>query len=95
MAPVCMADGADTLIRLKAVPGASRDAVAGLLGDRLKVRITAPSEGGKANRAICRLLSKAVGCPVSIEAGHGSPLKTVRVAGAGPDQVAASLELPA
>jgi uncharacterized protein (TIGR00251 family) len=91
MADVYLADGPDTLIRLKAVPGASRDAVVGLLGDRLKVRITAAPEGGKANSAICRLLAKTLGCPVTIEAGHGLPLKKARAVGLGPDQVAEAL----
>jgi len=47
-------------IRLKAVPGASRDAIAGLLADRLKVRVSAPPEGGRANKAIIDLLAKTL-----------------------------------
>lgn len=91
MAEVFTSDGSDTLIRIKAVPGASRDSLAGLLGDRLKIRITAAPEDGKANKAICRLLRAAIGSVVGIESGHGSPFKTVRVSDAGPKQVAETL----
>lgn len=91
MAAVCVADGADTIIRLKVVPGASRNAIAGLLGDRLKVRVSAPPEGGKANKAICRVLANELGCSVVIESGHGSPLKLARAIGIGPIQVAGVL----
>ena len=94
MTQVCTADNGDTLIRIKAVPGASRDAVVSLLGDRLKIRITAPPEGGKANKAICRILSKVLVCPVTIEAGHGSQLKTARAHGSSPARVAKTLGLP-
>jgi len=76
------ADGS-WLIRVKAVPGASRDEIAGVLGDRLKIRISAPPEGGKANKAICRLLAKRLGVPprdVSLERGEGKPEKRVRAA---------------
>lgn len=69
-------------IKVKAVPGASRDAIAGMLGDRIKVRVSAPPEGGKANAAICALIAKALGVragEVEIVDGHTSPLKTVRV----------------
>ncbi|MDP6891058.1 MAG: DUF167 family protein, partial [Phycisphaerales bacterium] len=93
MAEVFTADRGDTLVRLKAVPGASRDAIAGLLGDRLKVRISAAAEGGKANKAICRLLAGATGTAVTIETGHGSPLKTARANGVSPDQVADALDV--
>ena len=73
------------LLRLKAVPGASRDAIAGPLGDRLKIRVSAPPEGGKANKAICALLASALGvrpADVEIVSGHASAEKTARVRGA-------------
>ena len=76
------ADGSDVLIRVKAVPGASREEIAGPLGDRLKVRVSAPPEGGRANKAVCRLIAGALGVKpkqVSIEAGRSSPEKTIRV----------------
>ena len=37
--PWMAVEGADLLVRVKAVPGSSRDAIAGALGDRLKVRV--------------------------------------------------------
>ncbi len=75
--------GANVLeIDLKVVPGAARSEVVGALGDRLKVRVAAPPEGGRANRAVEELLSEWLGTPnVEIVAGHGSPKKTVRVRG--------------
>lgn len=71
------------LIAVRAVPGASRDQVAGVLGDRLKVRIAAPPEGGKANKAIEALLALALGVKprdVEVVQGHVSAEKSVRVA---------------
>ncbi len=76
--------GPDVLIRVKAVPGASRDGIGGTLGDRLKVRVSAPPEGGRANKAVCAVIARALGVrpkQVSIEAGRSSPEKTVRVEG--------------
>ncbi len=70
------------LIRVKAVPGASREEIAGPLGDRLKIRVTAPPEGGRANKAVCVLIARALGVKpkqVSIESGRSSPEKTIRV----------------
>jgi uncharacterized protein (TIGR00251 family) len=71
-------------LRLKVVPGASRSAVAGVLGDRLKVRISAPPEGGKANRAVEDLLAELTGCVCTVTSGHGSPQKTLFVATGSP-----------
>jgi uncharacterized protein (TIGR00251 family) len=76
--------GGAVLLDLKAVPGAKRDSVAGRLGDRLKVRVSAPPEGGKANDAIRALLAAELGVrerDVQIVRGHTSPEKTVRIAG--------------
>lgn len=91
------ADGS-VLIRLKAVPGAKRDAVAGALGDRLKVRVSAPPEGGKANKAICGLLAGALGVrarDVEIVSGQTSPEKVARVVGVGEAEARVALGLDA
>jgi uncharacterized protein len=80
----CEQQGNDVIIRVKAVPGASRDQCVGLLGDRLKIRVAAPPEGGKANEAICELLAKLLDLgkrSISIESGMTNPEKSVRVIG--------------
>lgn len=87
-------DGA-VLIAVKAVPGARRDQLAGPLGDRLKVRVSAPPEGGKANKAIAKLLAGVLGVrakDVTLENGSSSPLKTWRVRGVTAGHVAECLE---
>ena len=74
--------GDDVLVLVKAVPGASRDSIAGAIGDRLKVRVSAPPEGGRANQAICRLVADRLGVrprQVVIEAGASNAAKTLCV----------------
>jgi len=76
--------GAGVRLRVKAVPGASRDAIAGVLGDRLKIRVSAPPEGGRANDAIRRVLAKAFGVPrseVELDSGATSRDKAFVIAG--------------
>lgn len=71
-------------LAVKVVPGAGRTAVAGLLGDRLKLTVTAPAEGGKANAAVCKLLAKTFGVAkrdVQVVAGHTRPQKNVALTG--------------
>ena len=69
-------------LAIKVVPGASRSGIAGVLGDRLKVRVAAPPEGGKANRALVEVLARWLGVrDVEIIAGHSSAEKIVRVSG--------------
>ncbi len=66
------------------MPGASREEVAGWLGDALKVRVTAPAEGGEANQAIEALLAGVLGVAsrqVRIVSGGSSPRKVVEVDG--------------
>ncbi len=84
------------LIRVKAVPGAAREEVAGVLGDRLKIRVSQPPEGGRANRAIVRLLAGALGVrvgQVEVVAGEAGPLKTIRVRGVMPAHARLALGL--
>jgi len=80
---------------VKVVPGASRDRMAGVLGDALKVQVTAPPEGGKANAALCELLAQALGVnarDVQVVAGAASPRKTVVVRGLAADDVRRRLD---
>ena len=77
-------DGSDVLIPLKVVPKSSRDRIVGELDGMLKVTVSAAPERGAANTAVCKLLAKTLGIrvqQVTVEAGHGSPRKTVRIAG--------------
>lgn len=46
------------LLRLRLTPKSSRDQVLGLMGDRIKVSITAAPIDGKANKHLLKLLSK-------------------------------------
>ena len=71
-------------IRLKVVPGSRKEQIVGPLGDRLKIKVSAPPEQGKANGAVCELLAEALGVDarrVTIVAGHSNPEKIARVEG--------------
>ncbi len=65
-------------------PRASRDEVAGLQGEAVKVRVTAPPVEGEANEAVVRLLSRSLEVPrsaVSIARGQTGRRKRVRIEG--------------
>ncbi|MFN0132646.1 MAG: DUF167 domain-containing protein [Phycisphaerales bacterium] len=82
-------------LAIKAVPGAKSDEIVGPLGDRLKVRVCAPPEGGKANDAICALIAGALGVrrqDVAVVSGHGRAEKVVEVRGVEPGAVRALLD---
>jgi uncharacterized protein (TIGR00251 family) len=75
-------DGTDLLLRLVLQPKASRDQFVGLLGDELKIAITAPPVDGKANSHLVKFLSKAFKVPkgaVTVEKGSLSRHKLVRI----------------
>lgn len=64
------------------VPNASRDEITGEHDGALRIRTTAPAEGGKANRAIARLVGDAIGGGRSeVIAGAASRRKRVLVEG--------------
>ena len=69
-------------LRVKVVPSASRSEIVGVLGDRLKIRIAAPPEHGKANQALLLLMADWLETKnIHLIAGHGSAEKTRRVTG--------------
>lgn len=64
-------------------PGAKRSGIAGLHGERLKIRVAAPPVDGKANDALIAFLAAALGVParcVTVEQGDRSRDKRVSVA---------------
>ena len=63
------------LLRVRAVPGSSRDRITGIYSAALKVAVCAPALEGKANRAIVRVLSKTLGITrstISLKSGKTS-----------------------
>jgi uncharacterized protein (TIGR00251 family) len=67
-------------LEIKAQPGASKTELAGIKDGRLKVRIAAAPEDGKANAELCRFLAGVLGCAkgdVVVLRGERSRLKTV------------------
>lgn len=82
------------VLAVKAVPGASRDRLAGALGGALKIAVAAPAEKGKANAAVAAVLAAALGVDrrsVVLVAGAASARKRFRVAGLGAAAVRAAL----
>ena len=78
---------AGAVIRIRVNPGASRTMVGGSWqgpdGERrLVVRVSAPPDKGKANKAVTEAVAKAFGLPksaVSITAGEKDRLKTLQL----------------
>ncbi len=69
---------------VKVHPRAKKDAITGELGNALKVALTAPPVGGKANQACIDFFAKLLRVPrssVSIAAGQTSRNKVIRVVG--------------
>ncbi|WP_315808664.1 DUF167 domain-containing protein [Pseudomonas sp. C9-3] len=75
-------DGEDLILDCHLQPKASRDEFAGLHGERLKIRLTAPPVDGKANAHLLAFLGKAFGVPkstVKLESGELNRQKRVRI----------------
>jgi uncharacterized protein (TIGR00251 family) len=74
------ADEKTIKLDIKAVPGASKTEFAGIKDGRLRIRLAAAPEDGKANAEMLVFLAKELGCPrrdLQILSGEKSRLKTV------------------
>jgi uncharacterized protein (TIGR00251 family) len=82
-----------TVVFVWVVPHASRDEIVGQHDDRMKVKVSAPPEGGKANRKVAHLVATAVGGKRGIVLdGEASRRKAILVEGVSPDAAVAALE---
>lgn len=75
-------DGDDLILDCHLQPKASKDEFAGLHGERLKIRLTAPPVEGKANAQLLAFLAEAFGVAkslVQLESGELNRQKRVRI----------------
>ncbi|HIF45275.1 MAG TPA: YggU family protein [Candidatus Poseidoniales archaeon] len=86
-------DGA-VLIEIEVQPGASRQGVVGFnrWRGRLQVAVKAEAEKGKANNAVCSVLSTIFKKQVEVVAGHTSRQKKVSVNGMTANEIITVLE---
>ncbi len=82
--------GDGVVISLLVSPRARRERVVGVHGEMVKVQVSAPPEGGRANRSVVRLIARWLGVAegqVSIISGHTGRRKRVRVEGVRAEEV--------
>ncbi len=99
--PAIEPDALGCRIYVKVTPGARASEVHGLLdhpsGVRLRVKVQAPPEDGRANDAVCKLIARALGLrpsALAILAGATSREKTISVSGMPAREAALRLGLP-
>jgi uncharacterized protein len=83
---------------VKVHPRARKNAIAGEVGDALKLALTAPPVEGKANEACIKFLAEVLEVPrssVTIAAGETSRQKVIRVHGLRAEQVERRLRMRA
>ena len=81
-------------LRLRIQPRASREEVAGVSGDTIRIRLTAPPVDGAANEALVRFLSDRLQVPrsaIELVAGKAGRTKLVAVSGISAAEAAARL----
>ena len=79
-----------TVIAVKVVPRAAKDEIVGWLEDALKVRVQAPPQDGRANRALEELLAEALSLKknaVTVTSGRASAHKRVAIEGLTRDEI--------
>lgn len=90
-------EGDSTILRVIVQPKASEDRVVGFHGEALKVKVTAPPTGGKANRKLIKVLAERLNIGqsnIEIIYGHTSREKVLRIWNVSPNQVGNALKQP-
>jgi hypothetical protein len=91
---VIEATGSGVRLRLWVQSRASHTELAGVHGDRLRVRVAAPPVDGAANQALVRFLAERLGVPrgaVRLVGGEAGRTKVVSVDGIGVPEARARL----
>jgi uncharacterized protein (TIGR00251 family) len=82
-------------LAIKAIPNASRNAIAGWLGDVLKVKVHAPALEGRANDELCAFIADTLNLPrraVTVAQGDKSRQKLLLITGLAASEVRARVD---
>lgn len=94
MSAFLKAGSGGTYIAIKVQPRASKNEIGPVLGDELKIKVTAPPVDAAANEALIELIADTLGCAkskVQITKGQTSRHKTIFVSGVTVAQIASKL----
>ena len=87
-------ENGDVFFKVRVLPRASKDCVAGVYEDAIKIRLTAAPLEGRANEACRAFLAKTLGVPrfhVEIISGQTSRNKVIKVSGISPEKTLKAL----
>ncbi|MBW8780647.1 MAG: DUF167 domain-containing protein [Verrucomicrobia bacterium] len=87
--------GPSCKLAIKAIPNAPRNAVAGWLGDMLKIKVHAPALEGRANDELCEFIAETLALPkrtVTVCLGDKSRQKLLQIDGLTLEEVRRRLE---
>ena len=82
--------GGAVVLRVLVQPRASKNELAGVHGDCLKIRVTSPPVEDQANKKLCAFLSKLIGVgkkQVEVVGGHKTRVKKVMISNTSMDEV--------
>jgi len=94
MPPFLQARAEGVYLSIKVQPRASKNAIGEVLGDELKVKVTAPPVDSAANEALVEFLAETLGCDrsaVRIARGQTSRHKQILVVGVSAAEIAERL----
>ena len=89
--PYLRAQGDMIYLHVKVQPRASRNEIGEVLGNELKVKITAPPVDSAANEGLLKFLAEVLGCPrgaIQLVRGATSPHKVLSIHGLNAEMVA-------
>jgi len=87
--------GKALVLNIRVQPRASRNEIAGPVGDQLKIRLTTPPVDGKANKHLLEFLAKACGVNKNqVELLAGASARNKRVSIASPKKLLAGVPAP-
>jgi len=82
------------LLEIEVQPGATRQGIIGFneWRGRIQVAVKAEAQKGKANHAVCNVLSKLFSTPVTVVSGHTTRQKKVNIEGLSASEIIETLE---